>query len=51
MDLGDDMCKIEFNLEYDFSNAVLSALISPVFNHLSATLVEAFVKEADRRYA
>lgn len=23
----------------------------PVFNHLSATLVEAFVKEADRRYA
>ncbi len=51
IDLGDDMCKIEFNLEYDFSNAVLSALISPVFNHLSATLVEAFVKEADRRYA
>lgn len=23
----------------------------PVFNHLSTTLVEAFVKEADRRYA
>ena len=51
IDLGDDMCKIEFNLEYDFSNAVLSALISPVFSHLSSTLVEAFVKEADRRYA
>lgn len=48
--LGDDCCKIEFKLQYDFSNALLSALISPVFGHLSGTLVDAFVKEADRRY-
>lgn len=51
IDLGGDMCKVEFRLEYDFSNPVLSAMISPVFNHLSGTLVDAFVKEADRRYA
>lgn len=51
IDLGGDMCKIEFRLEYDFSNMLLSTVISPVFNHLSSTLVDAFVKEADRRYA
>ena len=51
LDLGDDMCKVEFNLEYEFSNSVLSAMISPVFSHLSGALVDAFVKEADRRYA
>lgn len=50
-DLGDDMCQVSFYLEYEFSNALLSAMISPVFSHLSSTLVDAFVKEADRRYA
>ena len=30
---------------------MLSALISPVFSHISGTLVDAFVKEAGRRYA
>ncbi|MCP1660829.1 type II toxin-antitoxin system RatA family toxin [Neisseria perflava] len=51
IDLGGDMCKIEFHLEYDFSSSILSAVISPVFSHLSGTLVDAFVKEADRCYA
>jgi len=46
-DLG---CKIDFRLEYEFSNAVLSALIGPVFNIIATTLVDAFIKEADRRY-
>ncbi|WP_373742128.1 type II toxin-antitoxin system RatA family toxin [Neisseria sp.] len=49
--VGDDCCKIEFKLEYEFSSGLLSAVISPVFGHLAAALVDAFVKEADRRYA
>lgn len=49
--VGDDCCKIEFKLEYEFSSSLLSAVISPVFGHLAAALVDAFVKEADRRYA
>lgn len=48
--MGGDCCKIEFKLQYDFSSALLSTLISPVFSHLSGTLVDAFVKEANRRY-
>nr|WP_232339927.1 MULTISPECIES: type II toxin-antitoxin system RatA family toxin [unclassified Snodgrassella] len=46
-DLG---CKIDFRLEYEFSNALLSALIGPVFNIIATTLVDAFIKEANRRY-
>ena len=49
--LGDDACKVEFELHYEFSSRVLSALINPVFSHISGTLVDAFVKEAGRRYA
>ena len=41
----------DIKLEYEFSNSILSAMISPVFSHLSGALVDAFVKEADRRYA
>lgn len=48
--LGDDACKINFKLKYEFANSLLSTLISPVFSRLSNTLVDAFVKEANRRY-
>lgn len=48
--LGNDACKIEFKLQYDFSNSLLAALISPVFQHLSGKLVDAFVEEANRRH-
>ena len=48
--LGDDACKIEFKLQYDFANPMLSALISPVFGHLAGKLVDAFIAEADKRY-
>ena len=50
IDLGGDCCKIEFRLEYDFVNPMLSALISPVFSHLASRLVESFIAEADKRY-
>ena len=49
--LGDDACKIEFTLNYEFSSRTLSVLISLVFSHISGTLVDAFVREASRRYA
>ncbi len=48
--LGDDACKIEFQLHYDFASNMLSALINPVFSHLAGRLVDAFIEEADRRY-
>lgn len=48
--LGEVGCKIYFELNYEFSSALLSRLIGPVFNHISNSLVTSFVKEADRRY-
>lgn len=49
--LNEEACKVEFKLQYDFANAMLSTLISPVFGYLANQLVEAFVAEADKRYA
>ena len=48
--LGECGCKIEFRLRYEFSSLVLEKLIGPVFNRISAMLVDAFIQEADRQY-
>jgi ribosome-associated toxin RatA of RatAB toxin-antitoxin module len=48
--LGDIGCKIEFRISYQFSSKILEKLIGPVFDHISASLVDAFIKEADRIY-
>ena len=48
--LGDDACKIEFRLSYEFSNGFLEKLIAPVFSHIANTFVDAFVERADNIY-
>lgn len=48
--LGEIGCKVEFRLSYEFSSKILEKLIGPVFGHISGTLVDAFIKEADRVY-
>ena len=48
--LSDDACKIEFRLNYEFSNAFLEKLIAPVFSHIANTFVDAFVKRAEQVY-
>jgi len=46
--LGEQGCKIEFRLSYEFSGRLLEKLIGPVFNYIANSLVEAFVKRASR---
>lgn len=48
--LGDRGCKVQFYLSYQFSNKLLEKLVGPVFGRISTTLVDAFIKEADRVY-
>jgi ribosome-associated toxin RatA of RatAB toxin-antitoxin module len=48
--LSDDACKIEFRLNYEFSNSVLEKLIAPVFSHIANTFVDSFVERADKVY-
>lgn len=47
-DLNGKGCKIEFSLAYEFSSRILAALVGPVFGHIADTMVEAFVKRAER---
>lgn len=48
--LGDDACKIEFRLSYEFSSKLMEQLLGPMLNHIADTLVEAFAERADRLY-
>lgn len=48
--LGDAACKIEFRLHYEFSGKLLEKLVGPVFQHISATFVDAFLKRAEQVY-
>ena len=46
--LNENACKIEFTLEYEFSNALLGKIISPVFSHIANTFVDSFVTRAEQ---
>ncbi len=46
--LGETACKIEFALSYTFSSRMLETLLTPVFNHITSTFVDAFVNRADK---
>ncbi len=45
--LSPNACKIEFKLNYEFSNAFLDKLIAPVFSHIANTFVDSFVQRAE----
>ncbi|ROH88301.1 type II toxin-antitoxin system RatA family toxin [Pseudomethylobacillus aquaticus] len=48
--LGTEACKIEFRLNYEFSNGFLEKIIAPVFSHIANTFVDSFVTRADQLY-
>ncbi|HZV61534.1 MAG TPA: type II toxin-antitoxin system RatA family toxin [Methylophilaceae bacterium] len=50
IELEENACKIEFRLNYEFSNFLLEKLISPVFSHIANTFVDAFVHRAEQVY-
>jgi len=45
--LREDACKVEFALEYVFAGALLSRALSPVFDQIAASFVDAFVRRAE----
>lgn len=48
--LGDQGCKIQFNIDYSFNSKLLEKVIGTVFNRIMSTLTDAFIVEADRLY-
>lgn len=45
--LAEDACRIDFRLEYHFASAILEKVVGPVFGHIAATFVDAFVRRAE----
>jgi ribosome-associated toxin RatA of RatAB toxin-antitoxin module len=43
-------CKVELTLNYGFDRSALSAVVSPVFDKIAASMVDAFVKRAQKVY-
>lgn len=48
--LGEHACKVRFQLRYEFASRILEKLVGPVFDHIAATFVDAFVKRAGEVY-
>lgn len=48
--LSDDACKIELNLDYEFSNKMFDLAFGRVFNHLANNMVQAFTSRAKQVY-
>ena len=45
--LGDAGCRIDFAMHYEFAGDVLGRLASPVFERITDSMVDAFVRRAD----
>ncbi len=47
---GGAACRIDFDLRYAFSSRALEMVVSPVFDRIANSLVDAFVKRAEQVY-
>ena len=48
--LGDNACRVEFGLSWEFSSALLEKLVGPAFRKIADGMVEAFVQQAQKRF-
>jgi len=48
-DLGNNGCKVELSLCYQFKSALLEGAVGPVFREIADSLVEAFVRRAEAK--
>jgi len=48
--LGEDACKVELRLSWEFSTKLLEKVIGPVFSRIASTFVQGFEKRADEVY-
>ncbi len=48
--LGETGCKIEFVLKYEFKSFLLEKLFGSVFAYMNKSIMDCFIKEANKRY-
>lgn len=46
--LGDNGCKVDFLLRYNFANSIIEKVIGPVFSYISKNIVDCFIKQAHK---
>jgi len=48
--LGEDGCKIDFIMQYEFSNRALELVIGPIFNRIATSFIDSFTQRANELY-
>lgn len=48
--LDKDACKIQFEIEFEFSNALLNMTVGPIFEQIASTMVDSFSQRAKQIY-
>jgi len=48
--LGDEGCKVSFDLEFEFASRMLGMVVGPVFSQIANSLVDSFHKRAVEVY-
>lgn len=48
--LNEEACKVELDLEFEFSGQLMAVMLGPIFNEAANTMVAAFCKRADEVY-
>jgi len=49
--IGDNQgCRVQLDMDFEFSNRILSMALGPVFSQISGSMVEAFCKRAQEVY-
>lgn len=48
--IDDGMCKVELDMQFDFSNRLYELTIGPIFNQVATKLVSAFTQRAMQLY-
>lgn len=48
--LSESACKVSFRLDYQMRSGLLGRALSPIFGQIASTFIDAFVKEAERRF-
>lgn len=49
--LNDEACKVSLHLEFRFASRVMEMMLGPVFNQICESMLDAFVKRANRVYS
>lgn len=50
-DIGDQGCRVTFEVDFHFAGILLQKTLSPVFNEICSRMVDAFVKRANQQYS